>query len=135
MKKLILILLLLFGCSEKTYSVKLTITTNDISNFNCIWIKVNDDKMHSKVGCDWDGFDECEQIPSGEECLDLNFYEYEITLNSGDKIISRANTMGYTATEDDYLEMKLYVDGSEVASNSQEGDGYAISVLVSYTLD
>jgi len=132
MKKLILILLLLFGCSEKTYSVKLTITTNDISNLDCIWIKVDDDKILSKAGCDG----ECsEQIPSGEECLDLNFYEYEITLNAGDKIISRADTRAWTTTEDDYLEMKLYIDGNEVASDREEGDSQNLSVLVSYTLD
>ena len=141
MKKVVMLALfivgvLLLGCKaeDESYSVKITITTEDSHDFNCLWVKGNDNTVLSKAGCDWDGFDACEEIPTGEECLGSNYYEYETTLNPGDKIISRANTMSWTAGEDDYLEIKLYVDGNEVISDRDEEEGGTLSVLISYTL-
>ena len=141
-KKTLLLLPILFlafwGCEEeiKKYDVRIVVSRSLYETIYSLGIWINGDGVVSKTEC---GSDHPTLPDEGPDCFTLGWgafiYEYEITLDDGDKIGVFANTV-YHGGECGELDASIYVNDNKVAwDEDDEDDCYALSVGCSWTIN
>jgi len=121
---------------SNTHEVKVTVWRSLYETVYSVGIWVNDDEVISKTEC---GSNHPTLSDEEPDCFTLGwdalFYEYETTLNNGDKISVVANTVQHT-DECGELKANIYVDGNKVIwDEDNENDCSFLTVGCSWTIN